>query len=50
MFGQVIEGFRLSGLQVETGVFGEMMDVEIENAGPVTIVLDSAERNAPDRG
>jgi D-tyrosyl-tRNA(Tyr) deacylase len=31
------------GLRVKTGVFGAMMDVELVNAGPVTIVLDSRE-------
>lgn len=45
MFDRAVESFRVSGLQVETGVFGASMKVEIENAGPVTIVLDSAERN-----
>lgn len=30
------------GLQVETGVFQAMMDVELLNQGPVTILLDSA--------
>ncbi len=50
MFNQLVDSFRLhSGLQVETGVFGASMNVEIENAGPVTIVLDSAERNMPRR-
>lgn len=29
------------GLQVETGVFGAMMDVQLVNDGPVTIILDS---------
>jgi D-tyrosyl-tRNA(Tyr) deacylase len=29
---------------VETGVFGEMMDVELLNDGPVTIWIDSDER------
>ncbi len=29
------------GLQVETGVFGAMMDVQLTNDGPVTIVVDS---------
>lgn len=29
--------------QVEKGVFGAMMQVEIHNHGPVTIILDSAE-------
>jgi D-tyrosyl-tRNA(Tyr) deacylase len=32
---------RLEGLPVATGVFGAAMDVELVNAGPVTIVLDS---------
>ncbi len=32
------------GVQVETGVFGAMMDVELVNDGPVTIMLDTAER------
>jgi D-tyrosyl-tRNA(Tyr) deacylase len=30
-------------LKVETGVFGAMMDVELVNDGPVTIMLDSRE-------
>ncbi len=50
MFDQLIDAFRFSGLRVQTGVFGAMMNVEIENAGPVTIMLDSADRNAPRRG
>ena len=50
MFDRVVEAFRSSGLKVETGVFGALMNVEIENAGPVTIVLDSADRNTPRRG
>lgn len=32
---------RASGLQVETGVFGAMMDVSFTNWGPVTLILDS---------
>jgi D-tyrosyl-tRNA(Tyr) deacylase len=32
---------RLQGLHVETGAFGEMMDVSLTNWGPVTLVLDS---------
>ncbi|MGE3468559.1 MAG: D-aminoacyl-tRNA deacylase [Pyrinomonadaceae bacterium] len=32
---------RCSGLKVETGEFGAMMDVELTNYGPVTIILDS---------
>jgi len=33
---------RQQGYRVETGVFGAMMDVELVNDGPVTIVLDTA--------
>lgn len=29
------------GLQVETGIFGEMMDVSFTNWGPVTLIIDS---------
>jgi len=32
---------RESGLKVETGEFGAMMDVDIYNDGPVTIIIDS---------
>ncbi|MBH66614.1 MAG: D-tyrosyl-tRNA(Tyr) deacylase [Chloroflexi bacterium] len=51
MFKEVIDAFRLnSGLPVETGVFGASMKVDIENAGPVTIILDSTDRKTPRRG
>ncbi|KAB8127317.1 D-tyrosyl-tRNA(Tyr) deacylase [Gracilibacillus oryzae] len=33
-----------SGIVVETGIFGEMMDVSFTNYGPVTIILESADR------
>jgi D-tyrosyl-tRNA(Tyr) deacylase len=32
---------RSYGVRVETGVFGAMMDVELVNDGPVTLLLDS---------
>ncbi|UKS27767.1 D-aminoacyl-tRNA deacylase [Paenibacillus sp. HWE-109] len=32
---------RAQGLHVETGAFGEMMDVSLTNWGPVTLVIDS---------
>ncbi|SER73695.1 D-tyrosyl-tRNA(Tyr) deacylase [Gracilibacillus ureilyticus] len=32
------------GIHVETGAFGEMMDVSFTNTGPVTITLESADR------
>ncbi len=50
MFGQVVEAFRATGVPVETGVFGAMMNVKLENAGPATFILDSEDRLAPRRG
>ncbi|MCM3442007.1 D-aminoacyl-tRNA deacylase [Metabacillus halosaccharovorans] len=32
---------REKGLQVETGVFGAMMDVQFTNVGPVTLIIES---------
>ncbi|WP_342525305.1 D-aminoacyl-tRNA deacylase [Chryseomicrobium sp. FSL W7-1435] len=34
------EALRLQGLKVETGKFGAMMDVQLVNDGPVTLVLE----------
>ena len=50
LFDQVVDAFRQAGAPVATGVFGAMMAVELENAGPATFVLDSAERHVPRRG
>ncbi len=36
----VVEALRGLGAQVETGVFGANMKVQLTNDGPVTIVLD----------
>ena len=35
------EALRRLGITVATGMFGAMMSVELVNAGPVTILLDS---------
>jgi len=32
------------GVHVETGAFGEMMDVKLTNSGPVTISIDSHDK------
>jgi len=37
----VADALRVSGLDVAEGRFGAMMDVELVNDGPVTILLDS---------
>ena len=36
-----VERIRAAGLRCETGCFQEMMQVELVNEGPVTILLDS---------
>jgi D-tyrosyl-tRNA(Tyr) deacylase len=36
-----VEGARRAGVRVETGSFRRMMEVELVNDGPVTILLDS---------
>jgi D-tyrosyl-tRNA(Tyr) deacylase len=41
LYLRVAEELRALGVPVETGVFGARMDVELVNAGPVTIVLDT---------
>jgi len=45
MFERLTAQFRATGLEVQTGRFQEHMLVEIHNDGPVTIMLDSAERH-----
>jgi len=43
-FGQFITILRETGVPIETGEFQAMMDVELVNDGPVTIIIDSKER------
>ncbi len=50
LFGATVEMYRATGLKVETGRFQAHMMVEIHNDGPVTIMLDSADRERPRRG
>jgi D-tyrosyl-tRNA(Tyr) deacylase len=40
LYEQFVQKLRSSGLQVETGVFGAMMQVSIQNDGPVTLILE----------
>lgn len=49
LYGDFVQALRASGLRVETGRFGEYMQVELVNDGPVTLMLDSAERSQPRR-
>lgn len=46
-FAGLVERFRTTGVPVETGQFQAMMDVALVNDGPVTIILDSADRHRP---
>lgn len=41
LYESFVECIRASGLRCETGRFQEMMQVELVNDGPVTILLDS---------
>ncbi len=40
LYEQFVAKLRLSGLRVATGQFGAMMQVSIENDGPVTLLLE----------
>jgi D-tyrosyl-tRNA(Tyr) deacylase len=40
LYQAFIEGLRSRGLPVATGEFGAMMDVELVNDGPVTLILE----------
>ena len=41
LYQYFVERIRAAGLRCETGRFQEMMQVELVNEGPVTILLDS---------
>lgn len=44
LYNYFVNRLKQTGLKVETGEFGAHMVVEISNDGPVTIMLDSADR------
>ena len=50
LYELTVDLLRQEGLRVETGRFGEHMLVSLDNDGPVTIMLDSADRSRPRRG
>jgi len=43
LYENIIKEIQSYGLLVATGEFGGYMDVQIQNDGPTTIILDSAE-------
>ncbi len=42
LYEYFVAKIRATGLRCETGVFQAMMEVELTNSGPVTILLDSS--------
>lgn len=44
MYEKFNESLQAEGIKVETGIFGEMMDVSFTNVGPVTIIIDSKDQ------
>ena len=47
LYNYFVESLKRGPVPVETGVFQAMMQVHIVNDGPVTILIDSAERVKP---
>ena len=45
LFDYFVEQARASGLKVATGRFQQYMQVEIQNDGPVTVLLDSRDKS-----
>lgn len=50
LYEHFVDRARATGVSVATGLFKEMMDVTLTNEGPVTILLDSADKDRPRRG
>lgn len=46
LYGYFVEQARKSGIMVQTGVFGAVMQVRLVNDGPVTLICDSPEAGA----
>jgi D-tyrosyl-tRNA(Tyr) deacylase len=42
LFDRFLELLRDEGVTVETGIFGALMDVELVNDGPVTLIWEDA--------
>ena len=50
LFERAVSLFKDTGLKVETGTFQAYMAVALVNDGPVTLMLDTADRERPRRG
>jgi D-tyrosyl-tRNA(Tyr) deacylase len=49
LYERFCEAIARSGLACERGVFGEHMDVRLTNDGPVTLIIDTEDLEAPRR-
>lgn len=47
MFDKFVQRVRKLYPRTQQGVFGAMMEVDVINSGPVTILIDTAERRKP---
>ena len=50
LYDHTVQLLKDSGLSVATGRFQEYMQVRLQNDGPVTLLIDSADRQRPRRG
>lgn len=50
LFERAVTLFKETGLKVETGTFQAYMAVSLVNDGPVTLMLDTSDRDRPRRG
>ena len=50
LYDHTVQLLKDSGLSVATGRFQEYMQVRLQNDGPVTLLIDSTDRQRPRRG
>jgi D-tyrosyl-tRNA(Tyr) deacylase len=50
LYDHTVQLLKDTGLSVATGRFQEYMQVRLQNDGPVTLLIDSADRQRPRRG
>jgi D-tyrosyl-tRNA(Tyr) deacylase len=44
LYDYFIECLKKEGIHVEKGIFGAMMDVQLTNRGPVTLIVESKQQ------
>ena len=50
LYDRFIQELSVSGLRVYQGEFGAMMDVDLVNQGPVTLIVDSVRSSSKESG